>query len=288
MKSMTGYGEASRLSQGVKITVQIRSLNHRHLDLQLRVPREYLAFEEEIRKALRDKVSRGRIDLFVNRSSTGGRTKKLDLDGELMAQYLAAIQGVKKTFGLAGEVEISWVTRFPELFRIRDAEVDAKREKGALFRALFAAMQKLERSRIREGRQLKSDMDSQIRYLKKISLKLENQAAQYVVRVHKNTGASREGEQLPQAANEGYENSNWVIKGDVNEEVVRLKSHIAALVGMLRERQPVGKKIDFILQEVQRELNTISSKLPHLPMVQLVLQGKERVEKIREQTQNVE
>lgn len=288
MKSMTGYGEASRLCRGVKITVQVRSLNHRHLDLQLRVPREYLPFEEEMRKNLRDKVSRGRIELSVNRSSTSGQMKQLEFDDELTGQYLAAIRRVKKKFGLGGEVEISLIARVPELVRIRDAEIDAKQEREALTSALFSAMQKLERSRVREGRRLKSDMESQLRHLKKICLDLENQAARYAVRVQKNTGVSREGENLPRAADEGYETGNWVIKGDVNEEVVRLKSHITALAAGVRERQPVGKKIDFMLQEVQRELNTISSKLPQLPVVQLVLQGKERVEKIREQTQNVE
>jgi uncharacterized protein (TIGR00255 family) len=288
MKSMTGYGEASRLCRGVKITVQIRSLNHRHLDLQLRVPREYLAFEEEMRKNLRGKVGRGRIEVFVNRSSTSGQMKQLEFDDELTGQYLAAIRRVKKKFGLGGEVEISLVARLPELFRIRDAEIDARREREALSSALLSAMQKLERSRVREGRRLKSDMEAQLRYLKKISLDLEGQAAQYAVRVQKNAGVSKEGENGPRLANESYEPGNWVIKGDVNEEVVRLKSHIAALAAVVRERQPVGKKIDFVLQEVQRELNTISSKLPHLPVVQLVLQGKERVEKMREQTQNVE
>ena len=98
----------------------------------------------------------------------------------------------------------------------------------------------------------------------------------------------KDGENSPQGSDGSNETTNWVLKGDVNEEVVRLKSHIVALAGVVRESQPVGKKIDFILQEVQRELNTISSKLPHFSVVQLVLQGKERVEKIREQTQNIE
>jgi len=288
MKSMTGYGEASRLCRGVKITVQMRSLNHRHLDLQLRVPREYLAFEEEMRKDLRDMVGRGRIELFVNRSSTGGQTKQLDFDDELVGQYVTAIRRLKRKFGLAGEVEISLVAAFPELFGIREAEVDAKREKESLFKAFSVAMKKLERSKVREGTRLKSDMDSQIRFLRKISLDLERQTAQYTPRVQKNAAVSKDVENVPRVANESYEVGNWVIKGDVNEEVVRLKSHIGALSAIVGERQPVGKKIDFILQEVQRELNTISSKLPHLPVVQLVLQGKERVEKIREQTQNVE
>ncbi len=289
MKSMTGYGEASKSCGGAaKVTVQVRSLNHRHLDLQLRVPREYLAFEEEIRKSVREGVSRGRIDLFVSRSSTSGESRKLELDEGLMGQYLKAIQHAKRKFRLEGNIGVSLVANLPDLFRIRDVEIDAKREKEALFGALESAMKKLELSREREGRRLRMDMESQVGYLKKISGDLERQARQYGLRVQKNSGASKGGDPGPRSPLEGSEPGNWVLKGDVNEEVVRLKSHVASLVTVVREREPIGKKIDFMLQEVQRELNTISSKLPHLPVVQLVLQGKERVEKIREQTQNIE
>jgi uncharacterized protein (TIGR00255 family) len=288
MKSMTGYGEASTSCRNAQITVQVRSLNHRHLDLQLRLPREYLAFEEDVRKSLRSKVGRGRIDLFVNRYSTGREGKRLELDDELMEQYLRAMQRVKKKFRLAGEVEIGLVAGLPDLFRIRDAAVDAKREREALFRALSSAMRQLDRSRAREGRQLMRDMVSQVVRLKRISRHLETQAGRYGPRLQKAAAEPRNGENSPEGGDGSYDTSNWVLKGDVNEEVVRLKSHIVTLASVVRESQPVGKKIDFILQEAQRELNTISSKLPHFPVVQLVLQGKERVEKIREQTQNIE
>ncbi|HZD40068.1 MAG TPA: YicC/YloC family endoribonuclease [Terriglobales bacterium] len=287
MRSMTGYGEGAKTWRGARIAVQVRSLNHRHLDLQLRGPREYLAFEEDIRKTLRGKIGRGRIELFINRSSTSGGGKRLDLDDELMGQYLRAIERAKKKFHLTGEVEIVWIAKFPDLFRIRDSEVDVKKERDALFQALSSALQQLERSRVREGRQLMRDMVSQVGHLKRISRKLKNQAAEHRPRLQKTALASN-GENLAQGSEDSSGASNWVLKGDVNEEVVRLQSHITALGGVMRESQPVGKKIDFILQEVQRELNTISSKLPHFPVVQLVLQGKERVEKIREQTQNIE
>jgi uncharacterized protein (TIGR00255 family) len=288
MKSMTGYGEASKSCRGTQITVQVRSLNHRHLDLQLRLPREYLAFEEDIRKTLREKIGRGRIDLFVNRYSASGQGKRVALDDELMEQYLRAIQRVKKKFRLAGEIEIGLIAGFPDLFRIRDSDVDVKREREALFLALSSAMGQLDRSRAREGRQLMRDMVSQVAHLKRIVRGLENRAKRYGPRVQKTAGVPKDGENSPQGSDGSNETTNWVLKGDVNEEVVRLKSHIVALAGVVRESQPVGKKIDFILQEVQRELNTISSKLPHFSVVQLVLQGKERVEKIREQTQNIE
>jgi uncharacterized protein (TIGR00255 family) len=160
-------------------------------------------------------------------------------------------------------------------------------EKQALFIAVRSALQKLEESRIREGRHLKADIQSQLRHLKSTASDLEKHANQFAPSMSKSSAASNnQGE--TKIGNASFDTGNWAFKGDVNEEVVRLQTHIAALGRILQEHAAVGKKIDFILQEIQRELNTISAKVPLLAVVQLVLQGKERVEKIREQTQNVE
>ena len=282
MKSMTGYGEGSQNVRGTKITVQIRSLNHRHLDMQLRVPREYLSFEEEIRKAIREKISRGRIDLFVNRYGAKVQARKLEMDEGLVGQYIAGLKQLKKRYHLGGEVGVSMLTHIGDLFHVREVEADHGGERDALLKAVNGALKKLERSREREGAQLKADMEGQIEHIRQIALALEERAAENGVRLQP---PSAEGQT---AARDGVEITATVLKGDINEEIVRLKTHVAALGRVTREREPVGKKIDFMLQEVNRELNTISSKVPNLPVIQLVLQGKERVEKVREQTQNVE
>jgi uncharacterized protein (TIGR00255 family) len=287
MKSMTGYGEASHQGKHAKITVQVRSLNHRHLDLQLRVPREYLGFEEEIRKSLRETVSRGRIELFINRTSTPGHAREVELDEELLGKYLKAIQRAKNKFDLEGEIGVSIFSSVPDLLRVRDAEVNLRMEKQALFTAVRSALQKLEDSRIREGRHLRIDMQSQLGRLKSAASDLEKHANQ-CPSVNKSSAAGKSDEATTKLGNEAVDTSSAVFKGDINEEVVRLKTHIAALGTILRAPEAVGKRIDFVLQEIQRELNTISAKVPVLDVIQLVLQGKERVEKIREQTQNVE
>jgi uncharacterized protein (TIGR00255 family) len=288
MKSMTGYGEASEHVGGAKIIVQVRSLNHRHLDLQLRVPREYLAFEEEVRKTIRQMISRGRIDVFINRSAGKEPGRKLELDKTLLGQYLSAFKLAKKKYHLAGEIDVSLLSRVPDLFRLRDIEADPARERRSLLAALGNAMKKLEQSREREGRQLKTDMLAQINHLKRISIGLETCSGEIGIRLQRPSTMKNEGETLSREEKEANELGGSVLKGDINEELVRLKSHVAALGQVSREWEPVGKKIDFMLQEVQRELNTISSKVPQLSVVQLVLEGKERVEKIREQTQNIE
>lgn len=287
MKSMTGYGEGSYQSRTAKISVQVRSLNHRHLDLQLRCPREYLGFEEEIRKALRQKVSRGRVDLFINRAPIKGQERKLDVDEELLRQFLSFIREAKKKFHLSGEVDVALLSDVPDLFRVREIETDPAAERPGVFAALATALNKLDQSREREGRQLREDMQTQLRHLKEIGGALTAQAVEFSARLQP-AALKRNGESSAGSEKESGDPNGWVLKGDINEEVVRLKSHLTALVQVIRAKEPVGKKIDFMLQEIQRELNTISSKMPHLAVVQLVLAGKERVEKVREQIQNIE
>jgi uncharacterized protein YicC (UPF0701 family) len=287
MKSMTGYGEGAALSRGTRITVQLRSLNHRHLDLQLRSPREYLAFEEEIRKSIREKVRRGRIEAFIGRASVQRQSRKIQMNEELLGEYVRAMRHAKKRFALAGEVDVSLCARLADLFQVRENEAPPADEKKSLFKALRTALQKLEISREREGRQLKGDMESQLRYLKKITVALETEAAQIGICVQKGGAAPGDGSFQPRNGGDGDVNSS-ILRGDINEEVLRLKSHVATLAEVVQESEAIGKRIDFMLQEAQRELNTISSKVPQLSVVRLVLEGKERVEKIREQTQNVE
>ena len=288
MKSMTGYGEAAHLVRGTKIAVQIRSLNHRHLDLQLRVPREYLAFEEEIRKTIREKILRGRIDVFINRFPGKGQGHRLEVDEELLDQYLQALKKAKKKYRLSGDVDVSLFARLPDLFHVKEVEADKASERQGLFDALATALEKLQQSREREGKRLKADMQSQLSHLRRIATALQSCAAEIGLRLQKPSVSAGENRNPPGQESDGSSVASWLLKGDINEEVVRLKGHVIALSQALREREPVGKKIDFLLQEVQRELNTVSSKVPQLAVVQLVLEGKERVEKIREQTQNIE
>jgi uncharacterized protein (TIGR00255 family) len=285
MKSMTGYGEASQNIKGAKVTVQIRSVNHRHLDLQVRAPRELLSVEEEIRKLVREKISRGRIDLFVNRYATKGQSRKLEMDEALVGQYIAGVSQLKRKFKLAGDIGVSLLSTIPELFQLREVEINVAEERLAVLKALGGALKKLEQSREREGAHLRADMESQIDHLRKIAAQIEERAAENGIRPQPKIVDSRSDERPDR---DSVENSNVSFKGDINEEIVRLKTHVVALAKVVREREPVGKRIDFMLQEVNRELNTISSKVAHMPVTQLVLQGKERVEKIREQTQNVE
>lgn len=285
---MTGYGEATAQSRWAKIAVQIRTLNHRHLDIQTRIPREYLPLEEEIRKTIRQRIARGRIELFITRSPLKGQERRLELDETLLRQYLQGVNRAKKKFGLKGDVDLSLLGNIPELFQLRETEVKQEDEKGLVLRIVESALKHLERSREREGRQLSSDMAAQLKHLRRVCAGLEREAKQSAELRLREPAALKEAETSPETPRQITESPNSVLKGDTNEEVVRLKSHLEELGRLLEQRDPVGKQLDFLLQEIQRELNTIGSKVPHLPVVRLVLSGKEKVEQIREQAQNVE
>ena len=287
MKSMTGYGEAATQGTQAKIAVQVRTLNHRHLDIQLRAPREYLSLEEEIRKAIRERISRGRVEMFITRALLRGQGRKLELDEGLLRQYLISLRRAKRKFGLKGEVDISLCSNLPELFQLGEAEVKEEDERRFVLRTVDLALRNLERSREREGRHLKKDVRLQVRELRKMSGRLCGEAENISARLKDLPSVKAAGNALEEQR-ETSEASSLNFKGDIHEEVVRLKTHVGELARLIDEPGPVGKKVDFLLQEIQRELNTISSKAPHLSVVQLVLMGKEKVEKIREQVQNLE
>jgi uncharacterized protein (TIGR00255 family) len=208
------------------------------------------------------------------------------MEEALVGQYIAGVTRLKKKFKLSGEIDVSLLATIPDLFHLSEVEIDSVSERRAVLKALHIALKKLEQSREREGGQLRADMESQIGHLREITNSLEARAVENGLRLQ--NGAAAEGHGGEGIEKQAPDVSNPAFKGDINEELVRLKAHVAALARIVREREPVGKKIDFMLQEVNRELNTLSSKVAYLPVTQLVLQGKERVEKIREQTQNIE
>ena len=179
------------------------------------------------------------------------------------------------------------MSHLPELFQLVDVEPNGEEEKDLVLKTVGAALKSLDASREREGRQLTIDVQSHVTELRKVSGGLRTEARKISSRL-KNSLPAKGREDCTEARRELADASNWTSKGDIHEEVVRLKSHVAELSRLTGKREPVGKKMDFLLQEVLRELNTISSKAPQLPVVQLVLAGKEMVEKIREQAQNIE
>lgn len=278
MRSMTGFGQSIMQDRRVKISILIRSVNHRHADIHLRVPKLHLGLEDELREQTRTEIHRGRVDVYVDRTPVKGRGYRLEVDDSLMEQYYQALQRIKKQFQLQGEIDLRLVPRLPDLFQFKEPDHVEGSEKRLVLRALAVALRSLTRSREREGRNLKRDMLAEATRLRGAARRLSRCAGSIDKRLQEQ-GA---------AANPAGEAGSGTFKGSINEEVVRLGSHVEMLSGLLRDHGPVGKKIDFLLQEVQRELTTIGAKAPQLEVVRLVLGGKESVEKVREQVQNVE
>lgn len=283
MKSMTGYGEAVAQGRAVKVLVQMRAVNHRNLDLQARIPREYLSLEEEIRKLIREKIARGRVELFITRALLKGQGRRVELDEKLLGQYLQSFGRIKRKFGLQGDVDLSLCAGLPDLFQLAEPESRQEEESVLVFKALGAALKNLERSREREGKQLMLDVQAQARHLRGVSAALSKEAGRIGFRIKQSLVLKEVGDAAAAPANGGLS-----FKGEIHEETVRLKTHVSELARLVRKRGAMGKGIEFLLQEIIRELNTISSKAPQLSVVQLVVAGKERVEKIREQAQNIE
>ena len=287
MKSMTGYGEAAAQGRWARVVAQLRTVNHRSLDLQPRLPREYLALEEEIRKCVRERISRGRVELFVTRSLVRARSRTIELDEALLKQYLQSFRRAQRKFGLKGEVDVSLCASLPDLFQVKEAEPSGEDEAPLVFKALRGALANLDRSRRREGRQLQLDILSQVRHLRGVSATLTREAGEIGTRI-KQSLTQRATAQPVANPNGAPENDSWSFKGDIHEEVVRLKTHVEELGRLARSREPVGKRVEFLLQEILRELNTVGSKAPQMAVVQWVVAGKERVEQIREQAHNIE
>jgi uncharacterized protein YicC (UPF0701 family) len=285
MKSMTGYGEGAADGKLGRVAVQLRSTNHRHLDIQLKLPREYLTIEEEIRERIRERIARGRLELYISRLPSGAQ-RIVRLDEHLLAQLVREWRRAKRKFGLEGEVDLELLAMRPELLEIRDVQPRLAEERRLVLRAFRSALKGLEESRRREGRLLQKDMLGHLRSLRRVGRVLAREAARSG---RSPAGAGgRSGEVAPGGEPRAAEATNGGLKGDIHEEVVRFSSHVGELSRVLRQRGPVGKRIDFLLQEILRELNTIGSKAPQLPVIRAVLEGKERVEKLREQAQNIE
>ncbi len=284
---MTGYGEAAAQGKIAKVTVQMRTVNHRHLDIQLRVPRSYLSIEEAIRQKIRQKLSRGRVELFITRSPIKGKGRRLELDDVLLGQYLSTLRQAKNKFGLKGEMDLVLLSRLPDLFEFREDDGHWENERRLVLRTVESALVSLDHSRGREGNHLRLDIQGQVRQLQKVCVGLRQEAKKIHKSLMESLGSKEPGK-IPEGQRPGKDYENSLPKGDIHEEVVRLKSHMEGLSRLVRQRGSVGKKLDFLLQEAQRELSTIGAKASHLSTVGLVLSGKEKVEKIREQAQNVE
>jgi uncharacterized protein (TIGR00255 family) len=289
---MTGYGAAGADAPTARVTVEIRSVNQRYLDVRVAAPREYAAWEAAIRDRVRTVAQRGRVDVTVGRVAVPARRRyAVDVRLDLARTYVKALRDLARSLELAPAVGLSDLLRLPDLFEVSERSPDLGPERQALRRGLEAAVRAFDRERRREGEHLRRDMARRVARLRQATARVRRRLPQALAALR---GQVEErflrllGGAQVDPARIAQEVAVLAERSDVTEEVVRLEGHLAALAASLRERGPVGKRIEFLLQEVHRELNTTGAKAGDREVGELVLAAKGEVEKLREQVQNVE
>jgi uncharacterized protein (TIGR00255 family) len=293
MKSMTGFGTASiRLANRARgaISVETKSVNQRFLDLKLSLPKEYAAWEADVRKLVQERIGRGRVELYVTREASTNGSPRVEIDEELARAYVEEWRRLKRSLRLAGDVDLALLRGVPDLYRAREASAAPAAERAALARVVGKALRELEKSREREGANLAADMRARVHSLEKLAVLMAERAdvsrldarRRIEERLRELLAASVDEARLVQEA------AFQVERSDVTEEIVRLRSHLSGLRDLLEADDSVGKRIDFLLQEIQREVNTVASKSSDLRLTQHAVEAKGEIEKIREQVQNIE
>lgn len=291
IKSMTGFGRSQVLDQGYQITCEIKGVNHRYFDPYIRISRRYSMLEEKIKEELRKYASRGRLEVNINIEKTGEKARNIKLDKELAITYYKYLKDLAENLDISSEIKIIDLFRLPEVFSLEDEEEDLEIVWQVLKDALYKAVQSVIQMRIKEGRELKNDIVERNMKILNMVNRLEERSprvtAEYVEKLRIRMVEIMNNKELDEQRIL-QEAAIFADKTNVTEEIVRLKSHIKHLNELLEDGEAVGKKCDFLVQEMFREINTVASKANDLEMSHIVVDVKSELEKIREQLQNIE
>ena len=291
IRSMTGFGKKTGVWNQTSVSVEMRSVNHRFLEVAVRVPRFMSDLEDGIRKTVQQRCRRGRVDVTV--STHGGRnsSRTVHLDRDLAKQYRQALRALQKELHLEGTVDVSVLAEFRELFSVSDQPAETSHLNTLVRKLAAGALADLERMRRKEGHALAKDLLQHVRTLEEchnhIAERAPHLAHEAFTRL-KNRVAQLMVTDTPDQPRLLQELAVYADRSDISEELVRLSSHMLQFEQTLKSPDAVGKTLEFLLQEVGREVNTIGSKANDVSVAQLVIRMKAEVEKLREQIQNVE
>lgn len=291
--SMTGYGRGEASSDRIKIVVEIKSVNHRYSEIVAKIPKKMNPFEERVKAMIKDQVQRGRIELYVNYEEQVGADYSILPNDAVLDQYYAALKHLKDRYELRDDVTLSLMSRHPEAFRVEYVEVDGEAIWSVLEKATAAAIAQMVEMRKTEGAKLVVDILERISQMKSRLEKIESQSPQ-IVEAYRQKMRDRltdllgdMGIQIDEARI-AHEIAIFADKTNVTEEIVRLKSHFDQIADIIDQGGAAGRKLDFLVQEMNREVNTIGSKSPDFEISNDVIELKSELEKIREQIQNIE
>ena len=291
VKSMTGYGRGREMRGGRDITVEVRSVNNRYLDCTVKMPRAYIFAEDRMKVKVQQAISRGKVDVFVTIDATAADATVVAVNEPLARGYYEALMKLKETFSLAGDVTPDVLAKFPEVLSVTKAEEDVEAIAADICAVLDQALAAYNEMRAVEGVKLAEDVLSRVDTIETIVGRVEERSPQTLAAYRQRLETRMQEVLQSTTIDESRILTEAAIFADkiaVDEETVRLRSHIAQLRDMLRGDEAVGRKLDFLIQEVNRECNTIGSKCNDLAIAQDVVRLKAEVEKIREQVQNME
>lgn len=291
VKSMTGYGRARETRNKRDITVEVRSVNNRYLDCTVKMPRAYTFAEDALKAWVQKTISRGKVDVFVTIDTSAADVAVVSVNEPLARGYYDALTKLQDTFSLEGEITAVTLARFPDVLTVTKAEEDVETISADICAVLDEALAAYDTMRSVEGRKLAEDIAGRVTTIETVVGKVEERSPQTVTAYRERLENKMREVLQSTAIDESRILTEAAIFADkiaVDEETVRLRSHIAQLRDMLQSNEPVGRKLDFLIQEVNRECNTIGSKCNDLTIAQDVVNMKAEVEKIREQVQNIE
>ena len=291
IKSMTGYGRAVETVNGREFTVELRSVNNRYLDCTVKLPRSLNFAEDAVKQAVKASVSRGKVDVFISMKAEGGEEMKVTLNQAVLEGYLEAMRQMVALYQVADDISVSTVSRLPDVFVVERPEVDEDQLLQDLLSVVNKALEGYDAMRTAEGAALEQDLRSRGQTILNLVSQVEEGNGQTVIDYR----ARLEAKLQEVLANTSIDESRilteaaiFADKVAVDEETVRLRSHLQQMDHMLTTGGAMGRKLDFLLQEMNRETNTIGSKCSDVRLARIVVDIKAELEKIREQTQNIE
>lgn len=291
IKSMTGYGSAKGQTGGLEITVELKSVNNRYLDTSVRLPRSFLFAEDAVKSAVQAHISRGKVDVFVSIDTSLADNMTVKVNEPLLKGYIEAIRHISEEYSLANDLTALSVSRFPDVLSVEKKDLDAEAISAALCEVTERALCDFDAMRLREGEKLRDDVLSRLETIDALVATVERESPKTVAE-YRSRLEQKMAEVLGTA---GIDESRILAEAAlfadhiaVDEETVRLRSHMAQLRTMINGNSPTGRKIDFLIQEFNREANTIGSKCQNSDIAHVVVDLKSEIEKIREQIQNIE
>lgn len=290
--SMTGFGRGEAAREQFKFTVEIKTVNHRYLDMLIRMPKKLNQFEDRLKGLVKSKISRGRVEIYITSEDGIAEDFVITPNFTVLDQYQAALEAIRQRYGVSDPVTLSMLARYPDALRTESRESDEESIWEALSEAADGALEALMDMRKREGETLEADILERVGIIRNTAVLIDSYTPD-ILGAYRQKMIDRIREILDETVELDenrilHEVAVYADKSNIAEEIVRLNCHLDQVERILKDTVPVGRKLDFLVQEMNREINTIGSKSPDLTIANHVIDVKSEIEKIREQIQNIE